>query len=78
MDEKISKDKAIQLARHFFKLPAEKEVYVAYLEAENDVQYWWVTFIFPAKEGYIYPQNEFLTARVNEATGKIEQMPSTL
>ena len=76
MDEKISKDKAIQIVRKFFKLPAEKEVYSAYLEADNDVQYWWVTFLFPAPDGVIYPEYDYLIVRVNEMTGKVEQMPS--
>jgi hypothetical protein len=75
VSEKISKEKAIELAKNFFGLSSEQQVYGAYSKSEDDIQYWWVTFAFPA-EDRIYPKYDYVIVRINEATGTIERMPS--
>ena len=75
MSKKIDRDKAIQLARDFFELPSTQEVESAYTQEDDNVQYWWVTFAFPA-EDRLWPKYDYLIARVNETTGEVELMRS--
>jgi hypothetical protein len=70
---KITENKAIQIAKEFYMLSDDHEVYLIKLKTDKNGEGWWeVIFEYETAEDILVPSHRLCGVKIHEITGKTE------